>query len=56
MCQKIIEIPSNAYHPTLGAPSSKHEAVQRVLSDQPIPIKEEVNILIGGVTIKQEVN
>ena len=40
----------------LGAPSSKYEAVQRVLTDQPVPIKEEVSNVIGGVTIKQEVH
>ena len=40
----------------LGAASSKHEAVQRVLTDQPASsIKEEISNLIGGVTIKQEV-
>ena len=40
----------------LGAASSKHEAVQRVLTDQPATsIKEEINNLIGGVKIKQEV-
>lgn len=39
----------------LGAASSKHEAVQRVLTDQPASsIKEEISNLIGGVTIKQE--
>lgn len=36
----------------LGAPSSKHEAVQRVLSDQPNAIKKE---MINDVKIKQEV-
>jgi len=38
----------------LGAPSSKHEAVQRVLTDHPLPIKEELNNTSGGVLIKQE--
>jgi len=39
----------------LGAPSSKHEAVQRVLTDQPSPIKkEDFNNASGGVIIKQE--
>ena len=40
----------------LGAPSSKHEAVQRVLTDHPLPIKEELNNTSGGVLIKQEVS
>ena len=41
----------------LGAASSKHEAVQRVLTDQPpTSIKEEIsNLITGGATIKQEV-
>ena len=40
----------------LGAPSSKHEAVQRVLTDHPLSIKEELNNTSSGVLIKQEVS
>ena len=38
----------------LGAPSSKHEAVQRVLTDQPSAVKREESS--SGIVIKQEVS